>query len=769
MLERTSHEIPAVPVTLLGASAPVSKLKPHAVAAALRIAPLRGLKDWVAVNPWMGWSDRPIEMAMDEIRRVSGEKVLPSMAWFSDKKRAGAFSERHLERAARRRGLDPVKLLACLEAGGGEGAIDAPVLVSEVHGLTEFLCQQAAGWCAKVHGGSPLPWKGGLYAIWRAAQTRDPEPEWKGVPGWRSWFENAPESVEEALANTPGFVVSMGWNPEQWCLKLLAGVPGWASWLRGKGYLEQDLSGLLELLAIRVVQEVALSELLPRGRPVSKRISQEDPATRSCLQDALEDAWMESFLSKLFQPPPRRSAPEIQAAFCIDVRSEPLRRALEAVDEGVRTAGFAGFFGLALRLVERGRNVDLCPAPLAPRYKMMVRSLPKGPGLAWIRSGAANLPGVELTGWTALPAIAKSLLPMGRKIPAPADVPASRLEWLDGRPLEASDKADIAQSLLANLGFSIHSRLVLLVGHTGRSANNPHAASLHCGACGGRGGAVNARIAAALLNDPEVRTELAWRGKGLPLSSVFVAAEHDTTLDEIRILARDQVPATHRSDLERIESALVAAGERVRLERAAALEIRARTSQEILPLLRRRAMDPAEVRPEWGLASNAAFLVAPRSRSTGRNLEGRAFLHEHDPSAQGAEGRLEAILTAPVVVASWINLQYLSSTVDPDRQGAGPKLRHNRIGSTGVVAGDGADLLLGLAQESVQNPDGSSRHEPLRLQVVVEDSRERIDAVLKRHASLANLVVNGWIRVFALEGSAVWRRGTRDWEVFAAA
>ena len=43
---------------------------------------------------------------------------------------------------------------------------------------------------------------------------------------------------------------------------------------------------------------------------------------------------------------PDPQAPSVQAVFCIDVRSEVFRRALEAADATVATRGFAGFFGL---------------------------------------------------------------------------------------------------------------------------------------------------------------------------------------------------------------------------------------------------------------------------------------------------------------------------------------------------------------------------------------------------------------------------------------
>ena len=80
----------------------------------------------------------------------------------------------------------------------------------------------------------------------------------------------------------------------------------------------------------------------------------------------------------------------------------------------------------------------------------------------------------------------------------------------------------------------------------------------------------------------------------------------------------------------------------------------------------------------------AAFIAAPRAATAGADLGGRAFLHSYDWQADEGFATLELIMTAPVVVASWISLQYYGSTVAPTLFGGGNKLLHNVVGGIGV-------------------------------------------------------------------------------------
>ncbi len=428
------------------------------------------------------------------------------------------------------------------------------------------------------------------------------------------------------------------------------------------------------------------------------------------------------------------------------MRSEVFRRALEQVDDGVETIGFAGFFGLAVAHRPAASDVREAHGPvllatgpetaareggdadMAARIRLRLTR-------AWGRFRMATVSAfafVEAAGPLYAGKLARDALgrPHGHA-PEPAPVadmdPAARV----------AAAAGILRAMSLTEGFA---PVVLIAGHGAGVVNAPFASALQCGACGGHAGDVNARLLAGLLNDPAVRAGVAQDGIAIPEDTAFVAGLHDTVSDSVTLY--DAPPG---ADLARLRVALSRAALLSRTERAARLPRAG--DPETLPS---RGSDWAEVRPEWGLAGCAAFVAAPRAATRGRDLGGRTFLHSYDHHADAGYGVLELILTAPVVVASWIALQYHGSTVAPETFGAGNKLLHNVTGGIGVIEGSGGHLRAGLPWQSVH--DGEvARHDPERLIVVVAAPREAIADVLAKHPGVAALFDNGWLALRAMD------------------
>ena len=175
------------------------------------------------------------------------------------------------------------------------------------------------------------------------------------------------------------------------------------------------------------------------------------------------------------------------------------------------------------------------------------------------------------------------------------------------------------------------------------------------------------------------------------------------------------------------------------------------------------------MRPEWGLAGCAAFVAAPRTRTAGMDLKGQVFLHSYDWQSDTDFRVLELIMTAPMIVASWINLQYYGSSVDNRVFGSGNKTLHNVVGTIGVMEGNGGDLRVGLPLQSVHDGDRLV-HDPMRLSVYLEAPQQAIDRIVARHETVRRLVDNGWISLFSIdpEGRVARRSaGQCRWEPVA--
>ncbi len=315
-------------------------------------------------------------------------------------------------------------------------------------------------------------------------------------------------------------------------------------------------------------------------------------------------------------------------------------------------------------------------------------------------------------------------------------------------------------------------RMVVVCGHGSDTRNNPFAAGLTCGACGGHPGGDNARLAAALLNDPEVRAGLAARGIEIPADTWFVAAEHDTASDEVIVLDVDgePVPESHAGDLDAVEPSS-RSGRRCCAPSGrptCPTDRRWGSARRRDRRRRRRGRDWAEAVPEWGLAGNAAIVIGPRSSTAGVDLHRRVFLHSYAADQDPDGSVLGAIFGGPLVVAHWISSQYLFSTWDPEVFGAGTKATHNVVGDFGVLSGPSGDLRRGLPLQSVALP-GHRGHQPLRLLAVVEAPLERIDACLAANPAVADLVAGDWMAMAARPdpGSPWSRKVAAGWEAWS--
>ena len=799
-------------------------------AACQRIAPLWPLKHFVAVNPWLGFSGQSFAATTATMRRVCRTDMLMPRRFYVEALGRGEIADHHIAAALARAPAsapvpaDVASARAAL-ARAPEQRMAGPAVVATIAEVldkmsagdrqasrTAFMVDEISRWCAAYFDDGQAGWQMphrdlGPWAAWRTSMKHDRNAEAMGIAGFRAIIAALPDDPQAAIRH---IVTEIG-IPDRaltdYLHRALFDIGGWAAYVRylvwDNGLYGRADDRLVQLLAIRMAWGYALfrqrsdaafraawAEEMRRAAelPDDAGLSADpDLAIDLIFHEAYEIAGQERLLAKLASrpaAPPAPVRPPLQAAFCIDVRSEVYRRALEQAVPGAATIGFAGFFGYPIEYVPIGRETGgaHCPVLLTPAFTIQeavahasadeetevlgLRLLRRRAAKAWKgfkQSAVSSFAYVEALGLSFAPKLVGDAMGLTRPVADPgtdgldASVIGRLGPRLDPRVvgdrltgLNAEQRLAQAIAVLKGMGLTRDfAPLVLLAGHGSTTANNPHASGLDCGACGGHTGEASARVAAAVLNDPAVRIGLRSHGIDIPDDSWFLGALHDTTTDEVTIFDRDAVPPALRSELVALDGWLARASTLARAERAQLLDLDD-PSANIDAQVLRRSRDWAQVRPEWGLAGNVAFIAAPRARTATVDLKGHSFLHSYDWKEDAGFGVLKLIMTAPMVVASWINLQDYGSVVNNRVWGAGNKVLHNVVGMLGVLEGNGGDLKTGLAWQSVH--DGTRLlHEPRRLNVIIAAPLEQMTAIIMESQMVRELVDNHWLHLWAMD------------------
>lgn len=735
--------------------------------ASQRIGTTWPLYSFVTSNPLSGYEKLPFENAVEEAGRFLKSNTYPSAAIY--------------KQALENKDIDKHVLVEFLAKIGftktPEIYLDVMAKAEETPTLksTSKLDVIMSKWLAAFMDEGIAEWQmpnkeKGFYNAWKALAIYDKEirkPSLKHLPN------TSIEALEQVLSahNITGYNDLFSAH--------IAALSGWTGYIKHRIdtnsiWQQQYPITIEDYLAVRLTIANHLDMSLEIPTEISKDV------TIQHLKHVWLKAWEATFQNKLVsdlkpnietidKKDTKTKSPDAQLVFCIDTRSEMIRRHVEA-SGNYETYGYAGFFGIAADYQHYQEDISIksCPPIVGSPYKItetpnealpqqdanfkdekkktkatthilkrLKNMLPSSFGFV---EGAGAFYGLSLLGQSFIPESYFKIKNRNKRNYESFCEPKIAYNGgeKDRKDIALEEKVAIVKSGFDLMGWDDFAPLVVFAGHGSHTANNPFGSSLDCGACAASPGRHNARLLATLANDKWVRNSLRMdHNIIIPNDTIFIGAEHNTTTDEI-VLFDAQLPESHKEQLEVLKKNLEKAQETATSERL-------NVTSGSVALAQKKSLNWGETRPEWGLAKNAAFIVGSRDLTEKMHLDGRCFLHSYNWESDTEGTALAGIMGGPMVVTQWINNHYYFSTVDNDKFGGGSKITHNITGQFGVVQGNGGDLKMGLPLQSLKASDTEMYHQPLRLITIIHAPLGRVELILRKNKHLETLLDNEWM------------------------
>ena len=732
------------------------------------------LYTFVASNPLSGYENVSFREAVGSAKKYFNANAFPAATLYQQAWQNGLIDTILLTELLKENGLteSPDSYLKLITSQKPTEELNSNHQVDRimVKWLAAFMDEGLAEW--------EIPYKSeGFYTAWRLLVIYDSE---VGSTSLKDIPKTSAEALEKLLTGHSESDYARIFTYH------LASLPGWTGYINHRTQSNSDWQeefpiDLVDYLAARlwIAQKLEVPFLPEDSEEKSDDLL---PKLQYIWLQAWEKSWQNQLVntlksdSKVAQVTDKAFVPDAQMVFCIDTRSELIRRHVESKGN-YETFGYAGFFGIAMdyKSLDDGISRKSCPPIVSSAYtvsetaqtdkeeqfsaygkeidvmnfgeyflKRMKNMLPSAFGFV---EGSGFYYGLSLMARTLIPGAVyrknqRKASPM--ESTCQPDINKAIPEETGANGISLGEKVGIVKSAFDLMGWKQFAPLVLFVGHGSHSANNPFGSSLDCGACAASPGRHNARMLAKLANLPEVRKSLAEiHGVIIPENTLFLGAEHNTTTDDI-VLFDSEAPEAHVQLIENLKVNLSKAQQ-------TATENRLGAKGNSVSSAQKKANNWGETRPEWGLAKNAGFIVGPRNLTKNTNLDSRCFLHSYEWELDTNGKALEGIMQGPMVVTQWINNHYYFSTVDNNTYGGGNKITHNITGKFGVVQGNGGDLKMGLPLQSLYGSDDAMHHQPLRLSVMIQAPISRVSDILERNSHLATLLDNEWIYLMVMD------------------
>ena len=379
------------------------------------LSPVWPLNDYVAVNPYLGLADQAFLDAQQTLSSVRDCSLLMPKGYFRSLFEQRRLSQTQIELAFAQcqeeypelyQGFDCTRLFDEIEEDSQSsevlrsrfftvaGAVDRQLGSHWSSHIVNDISRHCAAHFDEGQAIWSSPWRGlSLYEAWHAAAQIGWRMDLLGLTGFRAFVAQMPATAKEAI---PQLLDALGIPQSCWRQFLLCelfSIAGWASFVKYRvreaefnGERNEDLIGLL---AIRLAYDVALKSVpgIPQDLqlcPVQAEFAEattllptpgRDLLVRYLLQVAAEKSYQSELCQKLLSDSEStvdKKRKALQMVFCIDVRSEVMRRHLESCSDEIETFGFAGFFGVALEYIPFAETTGSaqCPVLLKPGYRI---------------------------------------------------------------------------------------------------------------------------------------------------------------------------------------------------------------------------------------------------------------------------------------------------------------------------------------------------------------------------------------------------------------